>query len=71
MPLRRRKLSEPNPAITRLGNPHVGGRPVLDGRHLVRDVVVQDQMDLMAGRYFTVEFGQELLELHRAVPAVQ
>jgi hypothetical protein len=37
----------------------------------VGGVVVADQVDIQAGGDLLVELGQELLELQRAVPAVQ
>ena len=42
-----------------------------DGRGLVGGQVVADQVHVQLGRHVGVDRGQELLELDRAVPAVQ
>lgn len=46
-------------------------QPGLDGRGLVSGVVVQDQVDLEAGRDFLVELDEELFELLGPVAPVQ
>lgn len=46
-------------------------QPLLDVGRLVGRVVVQDQVNLQAGRDFLVQFREELLELRRPVAAVK
>ncbi|MDP9683679.1 hypothetical protein J2S47_004181 [Streptomyces griseoviridis] len=52
-------------------NPGMGRQPLLDVGCLVGRVVVEDQVDLEAGRNLLVEFGEELLELGGPVAAVE
>ena len=52
-------------------DPRVATRPFPDGRCLVRGEVIADQVDIESGGHGLVDGDQELLELHRAVPAVQ
>jgi len=76
------EVSSPNQRSTRLSyelevgrevphEPGVRGEPVTDGRRLVRGGVVEHEMDIELGGHFAVEGLEELLELDRAVPAVQ
>lgn len=46
-------------------------QPLLDGRRLVGDVVVQDQVHVETGGDFFVELGQELRELDSPMAPVQ
>jgi len=49
----------------------VGGQPAVDGLGLVGGDVVQDDVDVQAGRDGFVDGSQELPELDRPVPGVQ
>ncbi len=51
--------------------PGVAGQPGLDDGSLVRGQVVADQVHIQPGGHGLVDPGQELLELRRAVVAVQ
>ena len=51
--------------------PGVGGQPLADLRRLVRGAVVEDHVDVEIVGDLAVERLQELLELDRAVAAVQ
>ena len=51
--------------------PRVGGQPLVDRRRLVGRAVVEDDVDVEIGRDLAIEGLQELLELDRAVAAVQ
>ena len=53
------------------GEPRVFGQPVPDGGGLVGGEVVTDQVHVEFGGYGFVDGGEEFLELHRAVLAVQ
>jgi hypothetical protein len=49
----------------------MGGQPALDGGRRVGRAAVQDEVDVELPRDFAIEGLQELLELDRAVAAVQ
>ena len=49
----------------------VRGQPALDGRRLVGGAVVEHDVDGQLGRDLAVDRLQELLELDRAVTAMQ
>src|SRR3954447_14041331 len=51
--------------------PRVREQPSLDRWRLVRAAVVEHDMHVALGWHLAVDRGQELLELDRAVPAVQ
>jgi len=51
--------------------PRMAGKPRLDRGGLVSAVVVADHVDVQRLRHRLVDRGQKLLELGRAVPAVQ
>lgn len=47
------------------------GQPLPDDRRFVRAVIVQDEMNVQAGWYLSLDPIQEFAKLHRAMAAMQ